>query len=101
MAAAAALLWRRFSLAVLNDYSVPMRSARTAAVAAMLVLAGCGAPAGVALADPAPAPAPGPKTAIDADGTYVVGKDIQPGTYSSAGPVGGGACYWKRSNGTN
>jgi hypothetical protein len=26
-----------------------------------------------------------------------VGKDIMPGTYSSAGPVGNGACYWKRT----
>ncbi|MDT7765931.1 MAG: hypothetical protein QOC63_5351, partial [Mycobacterium sp.] len=33
---------------------------------------------------------------MNADGTYTVGKDIQPGTYSSAGPVGNGACYWKR-----
>lgn len=44
------------------------------------------------------APPPGgPKTSIDHDGTYVVGKDIMPGTYSSAGPVGNGACYWKRT----
>ena len=27
--------------------------------------------------------------------------DIQPGRYSSAGPVGDGACYWKRVNGTD
>jgi hypothetical protein len=51
----------------------------------------------VAQADPAPAP----KTTIDGDGTYAVGKDIQPGVYSSAGPVGDGACYWKRSNGSS
>ena len=25
-----------------------------------------------------------------------MGKDIAPGIYSSAGPVGNGACYWKR-----
>jgi hypothetical protein len=25
-----------------------------------------------------------------------VGSDIEPGTYSSAGPVGDGTCYWKR-----
>jgi hypothetical protein len=78
-----------------------MRPARTAAVAAALVLAGCAGSAATAQADPAPAPPPGPKTTIDADGTYAVGKDIQPGTYSSAGPVGNGACYWKRVNGTN
>lgn len=80
-----------------------MRSTRTAAVAAAFVLVASAASAATAQADPAPAPAPAPapKTTIDADGTYAVGKDIQPGTYSSAGPVGDGACYWKRVNGTN
>ena len=76
-----------------------MRSTTTAALAAALVLVGS-ASGGIASADPTPAPPPpGPKTTIDADGTYAVGKDIQPGTYSSAGPVGDGACYWKRTNG--
>ena len=69
--------------------------------AATLVLVGCAVSSAVASADPTPAPPPGPKTTIDADGTYAVGKDIQPGTYSSAGPVGDGACYWKRTNGTD
>ncbi|MFG1933354.1 hypothetical protein ACGFK1_22310 [Mycobacterium sp. NPDC048908] len=79
-----------------------MRPTRTAAVAAALVLVGCGASTAVASADPPPTPPPpGPKTTIDADGTYAVGKDIQPGTYSSAGPVGDGACYWKRTSGTD
>jgi hypothetical protein len=77
-----------------------MRSTRAAAVAAAFVLVGCAASAATAQADPAPAPPPAPKTTIDADGTYAVGKDIAPGTYSSAGPVGDGACYWKRANGT-
>jgi hypothetical protein len=45
---------------------------------------------------PAAAPGAGPKTTIDKDGTYNVGSDIVPGTYSSAGPVGNGTCYWKR-----
>jgi hypothetical protein len=76
-----------------------MRSTRSVAAAA-LVLVGCAASTGVASADPAPAPPPAPKTTIDADGTYTVGKDIAPGTYSSAGPVGEGACYWKRTNGS-
>ena len=76
-----------------------MRSTRTTAVAAIL-LAGLAASPAVATADPTPVPPPGPKTTIDGDGTYAVGKDIQPGTYSSAGPVGDGACYWKRTNGT-
>ena len=45
-------------------------------------------------------PPPGPKTTIDADGTYAVGTDIAPGAYQSAGPIGDGACYWKRVNGS-
>ncbi len=71
-------------------------------VSATLAAAGLCTGLAVAQADPTPAPPPpGPKTTIDADGTYAVGKDIQPGVYSSAGPVGDGACYWKRANGTN
>jgi hypothetical protein len=61
-----------------------------------LLLAGWAASAGVAGADPDPSPPPGPKTTIDKDGTYAVGSDIAPGTYSSAGPVDNGTCYWKR-----
>ena|SRR5271166_584592 len=95
-------------------------SSKTAAArigAAGLILAGWVATAGVAGADPTPSPspspapaspapaspspspaaAPGPKTTIDHDGTYAVGTDIAPGTYSSAGPVGNGTCYWKRT----
>lgn len=72
-----------------------MRS-RTAVVA-VLVAAGWCASAGMAHAEPPP---PAPKTTIDTDGTFAVGKDIEPGTYTSAGPVGDGACYWKRANGT-
>jgi len=64
--------------------------------AAGLLLAGWVAGAGVAGADPEPAPPPAPKTTIDKDGTYAVGSDIVPGIYSSGGPVGDGACYWKR-----
>ncbi|MCX2929527.1 hypothetical protein ORI20_04530 [Mycobacterium sp. CVI_P3] len=54
---------------------------------------------------PPPSPAPdatpadGPKTVMDHDGTYKVGVDIVPGTYSTAGPIEGGACYWKRTGG--
>ncbi|EHB47784.1 hypothetical protein MycrhDRAFT_5910 [Mycolicibacterium rhodesiae JS60] len=50
-------------------------------------------------ATPDPAPAGGPKTSMDTDGTYRVGVDIVPGTYATAGPVEGGACYWKRVGG--
>jgi hypothetical protein len=65
--------------------------------AAGVLVAGWAASAGVAGADPEPGPPPpAPKTTIDRDGTYAVGTDIAPGTYSSAGPVDNGTCYWKR-----
>jgi hypothetical protein len=84
-----------------------MKSTRPAAVAATVLLALGGASTATAQAQPAPpppppAPAPGPppgpapKTTIDADGTYVVGTDIVPGTYATAGPIPDSACYWKR-----
>jgi|SRR5947209_9377243 len=82
-----------------------------------LLLAGWAGSAGVAGADPEPTPPPAPaaspgpspspaaspaaaapKTTIDHDGTYAVGSDIAPGIYSSAGPVGEGTCYWKRTS---
>jgi hypothetical protein len=76
-----------------------MRSTK-ASVAAAITLVGMWASAGVAVAEPTPAPAPpAPKNTIDADGTYAVGADIAPGVYKSAGPVDGGACYWKRTSG--
>src|ERR1700677_1439522 len=88
-------------------------------VAAGLMLAAGGACAGVAGAWPQPTPPPvpplpsagvagagptstpprppGPITTIDHDGTYAVGTEVVPGIYSSAGPVGDGTCYWKRT----
>lgn len=66
------------------------------AIAATVVVVGWAVSCGVASADPPAPPPPQPKTTIDHDGTYVVGTDIVPGTYTSAGPVGTGACYWKR-----
>jgi hypothetical protein len=83
-----------------------VRSKKAATVTAALVFVGVWASAGVAHADPVPPPGdpvppPGPKTTIDSDGTYAVGTDIAPGTYSSAGPVGDGTCYWKRVNGSD
>lgn len=65
-------------------------------VAAGVLLAGWAASAAVASADPEPTPPPGPKTTMDHDGTFAVGTDIVPGTYTSAGPQGNGVCYWKR-----
>lgn len=72
----------------------PAPSPAAAFAVAGLILAGWAGSVGLAGADPEPAPTP--KTAIDSDGTYAVGIDIAPGTYSSAGPVGDGTCYWKR-----
>jgi hypothetical protein len=71
---------------------------RIAAAAALLIV-GLSVSPPSAYAEPAPPPAqPGPKTSFG-DGTFAVGTDIVPGVYQSAGPVDGGVCYWKRSNG--
>ncbi|MGE2690475.1 hypothetical protein [Mycolicibacterium pulveris] len=101
-----------------------MNPTRVTVLTAALLLAAGGAVAGVAHAQPEPSPTPAPsthdpsaaapgpapeeapeseapaapKTTIDADGTYQVGVDIVPGTYSSAGPITDGVCYWKRSS---
>src|SRR5215217_1261568 len=70
---------------------------RISAAAALLIM-GMSASTPLAYAEPPPPPPPGPKTSFG-DGTYAVGTDIMPGVYQSAGPVEGGVCYWKRSNG--
>jgi hypothetical protein len=70
----------------------------TNAIPAALLLAHLGLSAGVAGAEP-PAPPAEPQATIERDGTFLVGVDIVPGTYSSAGPVDGGTCYWKRMSG--
>ena len=80
-----------------------MRSTKATAAAAALTIAGFCAAVGIAHADPdspaPPAPAPPAKTTIDANGVYTVGKDIAPGTYTSAGPITDEVCSWKRSSG--
>ncbi len=99
-----------------------MKPMKAVILAAALVVSAGGAFSGIASADPdtpAPIPAPGPPPGpvqpapeapasadapaapvaakvIDHDGLFVVGTDIQPGNYASAGPVEGGTCYWKR-----
>ncbi|WP_246224238.1 hypothetical protein [Mycolicibacterium anyangense] len=95
-----------------------------ASATAVAVLVGAGvAGADPATPDPSPAPststtAPGvpalslpssatptstapavPQSAMDHNGTYKVGTDIVAGTYTSAGPVDGDRCYWKRIGG--
>jgi hypothetical protein len=67
--------------------------------------------AGSAAAEPTPLPpvpappadhgspaAPGP-VAIDHDGTFAIGTQILPGVYTSAGPLPGDTCYWRRIGG--
>jgi hypothetical protein len=78
-----------------------MRSTNKVLTAAATFLALSGAWPATAGADPTPAPAPAPKTTIDADGTYAVGTQIAPGSYSTAGPVGDGACSFKVVNSDN
>ncbi|MFF5840494.1 hypothetical protein ACFY74_03405 [Streptomyces massasporeus] len=40
---------------------------------------------------------PGPATGFSGEGEFVVGEDIKPGTYKTAGPEGGFGCYWERA----
>jgi hypothetical protein len=50
-------------------------------------------------AKPTPTQKPGPLAGIDGDGTFLVGEDIQAGTYKTAGPEDdtfGLGCYWAR-----
>ena len=59
------------------------------------------APSSAPVAEPSTAPA-GPATSFG-DGTHVVGQDIEPGTYRTAGPATGsfGTCYWSRLRNTS
>ena len=89
--------------------------AQIASVCFILPIAGCSgsatnsAPTTVtkfvtitASASPAPSPlAPtstpsGPATTLSDDGTFIVGTDIAPGTYKTAGPSVGSMCAWER-----
>ena len=56
------------------------------------------APASAPSTEPATphSPAVGPVAAIDRDGTFAIGTELQPGIYASAGPVEGTKCYWRR-----
>ncbi|MFI5569052.1 hypothetical protein ACIA6T_17225 [Streptomyces sp. NPDC051740] len=49
---------------------------------------------------PKPAKKPGAATTVEGDGQYLVGEDMQAGTYKTAGPDKGGVienCYWART----
>lgn len=48
----------------------------------------------------ASAPAPDPADGIG-DGVWLVGSDVQPGTYRSAGAVDGDYCMWSRHSSTS
>lgn len=53
-------------------------------------------------AEPSSTPTTAPDGTIAGSGTYLVGTDIQPGTYKTAGPSGRtGLCYWERSSGSS
>lgn len=49
---------------------------------------------------PKPTKKPGPPTTVEGDGQYLVGEDMQAGTYKTAGPAEDGIienCYWART----
>lgn len=49
---------------------------------------------------PKPAKKPGPANTVEGDGQYLVGEDMQAGTYKTAGPEKGSIienCYWART----
>ncbi|WP_424867554.1 hypothetical protein [Streptomyces sp. SAI-229] len=49
---------------------------------------------------PKPAKKPGAATTVEGDGQYLVGEDMQAGTYKTAGPEKGSIienCYWART----
>jgi len=86
----------------LSSASAPTTVTETTTVESTV---GVAAPPPEAPAEPAPPedpaapgdPAEGAAT-IDGDGTYLVGADIEPGTYRSAGTD---TCYWARLSGTS
>lgn len=65
-------------------------------VVVVLVVAGCGVSRG-----PSAQPMVGPATSFG-DGTFVVGEEIVPGRYRTAGPAAWApGCYWARLRGTS
>ncbi|MCQ9131578.1 hypothetical protein KMS84_12305 [Streptomyces sp. IBSBF 2807] len=48
-------------------------------------------------AKPEKAEPAGPATAFSGEGEYLVGEDIKPGTYRTAGPEDELGCYWERA----
>ncbi|GGQ97104.1 hypothetical protein [Streptomyces aurantiogriseus] len=48
-------------------------------------------------AQPKKAEPVGPATTFSGEGEYLVGEDIKPGTYKTAGPEGEFGCYWERA----
>ena len=61
------------------------------------------APAGAPSTEPVTPHLPqvGPVAAIDRDGTFAIGTELQPGIYASAGPAEGTKCYWRRIGADN
>ncbi|MGX5186570.1 hypothetical protein ACWKT5_28330 [Streptomyces avermitilis] len=48
-------------------------------------------------AKPKKTKAAGPASSFSGEGEYLVGEDIKPGTYKTAGSEGGFGCYWERA----
>ncbi|WP_051732390.1 hypothetical protein [Kitasatospora phosalacinea] len=48
-------------------------------------------------AEPPAAPAAEPGGTVPGSGTFLVGDDVEPGTYKTAGPGSLGMCYWERA----
>ena len=96
---------------VVGSGGIAIAAAAVFGAACVCLGVGAGVGVGVAGADPPPPPPPSPAaapapagtgaTTIDHDGTFAVGTDIQPGTYSSPGPLPNGTCYWKRISANN
>lgn len=47
---------------------------------------------------PKPKKPKGAPTTVEGDGEYLVGEDMKPGTYKTAGPDGMFGCYWERAS---
>jgi hypothetical protein len=91
-----------FTAVVLNNFSAAVDKAVGPAPSLAPLPAPVGGGKLPAPATSAPPVASSPATSFG-EGTYVVGTDIAPGTYRTAGPAsdGSGSCYWEREKNTS